>query len=125
MPNFIKGFGYVQKKYTRGLVLGKATVNQLRYSEQLMNCRALGSKTALLRNNKIKSSAVLIQALQKHKFVYFAQTRKFQNLNDYGLVHVLISHPWERPYGEALTMDTMGRERHRRNSLTSSGDDDH
>ncbi|GFT07844.1 hypothetical protein TNCV_1214331 [Trichonephila clavipes] len=30
----------------RGLVLGKATVNQLRYSEQLVNCRALGSKTA-------------------------------------------------------------------------------
>ncbi|GFV65824.1 hypothetical protein TNCV_4933741 [Trichonephila clavipes] len=76
MRNFIEGFGYVQKKYTRGLVLGKATVNQLRYSEQLMNCRALGSKTALLRNNKIKSSAVLIQTLQKHELVYFAQTRK-------------------------------------------------
>ncbi|GFT39538.1 hypothetical protein TNCV_591651 [Trichonephila clavipes] len=56
MPNFIEGFGYVQKKYTRGLVLGEATMNQLRYSEQLMNCRALGSKTALLRNNKVKSS---------------------------------------------------------------------
>ncbi|GFV53919.1 hypothetical protein TNCV_2012421 [Trichonephila clavipes] len=65
-----------RKKYTRGLVLGKATVNQLRYSEQLVNCRALGSKTALLRNNKIKSSAVLIQTLQKHELVYFAQTRK-------------------------------------------------
>ncbi|GFT84407.1 hypothetical protein TNCV_4239951 [Trichonephila clavipes] len=58
------------------MALGKATMNQLRYSEQLMNCRALGSKTALLINNKIKSSAVLIQMLQKHKFVYFAQTRK-------------------------------------------------
>ncbi|GFT06655.1 CCHC-type domain-containing protein [Trichonephila clavipes] len=34
MPNFIEGFGYVQKKYTRGLVLGEATMNQLRYSEQ-------------------------------------------------------------------------------------------
>ncbi|GFW21710.1 hypothetical protein TNCV_4354021, partial [Trichonephila clavipes] len=36
--NFIEGFGYVQKKYTRGLVLGKATVNQLRYSEQCEMC---------------------------------------------------------------------------------------
>ncbi|GFT51125.1 hypothetical protein TNCV_4817261 [Trichonephila clavipes] len=70
MPNFIKGFCYVQKKYTRGLVLGEATMNQLRYSEQLMNCRALGSKTALLRNNKISSSAVLIQTLQKQSFLF-------------------------------------------------------
>ncbi|GFW12130.1 hypothetical protein TNCV_2277471 [Trichonephila clavipes] len=73
MPNFIKGFGYVQKKYTRGVVLGEATVNQLRYSEQLVNCRALGSKTALLWDNHIRSSAVLIQAPEKHKFIYFAQ----------------------------------------------------
>ncbi|GFV84660.1 hypothetical protein TNCV_4296431 [Trichonephila clavipes] len=58
MPNFIEGFGYVQKKYTRGLVLGEATMNQLRYSEQLVNCRALGSKTALLWDNHIRSSAV-------------------------------------------------------------------
>ncbi|GFX83037.1 hypothetical protein TNCV_5001851 [Trichonephila clavipes] len=59
-----KALAMSEKKYTRGLVLGEATMNQLRYSEQLMNCRALGSKTALLRNNKISSSAVLIQALQ-------------------------------------------------------------
>ncbi|GFY29205.1 hypothetical protein TNCV_4723331 [Trichonephila clavipes] len=38
-----KALAMSRKKYTRGLVLGKATVNQLRYSEQLMNC-APGSK---------------------------------------------------------------------------------
>ncbi|GFW78481.1 hypothetical protein TNCV_2489031 [Trichonephila clavipes] len=36
-----KALAMSRKKYTRGLVLGKATVNQLRYSEQLVNCRAL------------------------------------------------------------------------------------
>ncbi|GFU02352.1 hypothetical protein TNCV_1238481 [Trichonephila clavipes] len=51
----------------------ESAMNQLRYSEQLVNCRAMGEKTALLRDNHIRSSAVLIQAPKKHKFIYFAQ----------------------------------------------------
>ncbi|GFX62209.1 hypothetical protein TNCV_3305831 [Trichonephila clavipes] len=35
MPNFIKCFVFVQKRYTRGNVLFEAVMNQLRYSEQL------------------------------------------------------------------------------------------
>ncbi|GFX71299.1 hypothetical protein TNCV_2453111 [Trichonephila clavipes] len=69
MPNLIEGFGYVQKKYTRGLVLGKATVNQLRYSEQLSsNVYYLGNDTAdqLVREATCQDTNLLMYVLLSH-----------------------------------------------------------
>ncbi|GFT77595.1 hypothetical protein TNCV_757841 [Trichonephila clavipes] len=72
-----KALAMSRKSIPVALQLGGKPSESTCYSEQLMNCRALWVENRTgLGDNKINSSAVLIQALQKTKPAYFAQTRK-------------------------------------------------